>query len=261
VIEHEGIDPTAWIDSKAEIGADVSVGPHAVIGAGVRIGDRCRIGASVCLEGPTTLGPDNIVYPMASLGGEPQDLKYGGERTSLVVGARNRIREYVTINRGTSGGGGETSVGDDNLLMVQTHIGHDCRIGSGNVFANAATLAGHVTVGSSATIGAYSGVHQFCRVADHAFIGGYSVVTRDALPWVMTVGNRASAHGVNSVGLKRSGLPAGTVQAIKSCYRALFRSKAPLEEAMAQVEEIHGTVPEVRYFLDFVRASERGVCR
>jgi len=261
VIEYEGIHPTAQIDSAAEIGNAVAVGPHVVIGPEVQIGDHCKIGAGVCIEGPTTLGPENIIYPMASLGGEPQDLKYAGERTSLTIGARNRIREYVTVNRGTAGGGGRTVVGDDNLMMVQTHIGHDCIIDNGIVFANAATLAGHVEVGSHATIGAYSGVHQFCRVADHAFIGGYSVVTRDALPWVLTVGNRATSHGVNSVGLKRSGLPKESIQAIKNCYKTLFRSKMQLEEAIEQVASRDGGVKEVQYFLDFVRSSERGVCR
>ena len=261
MIDQEGIDPSAQIDSAVEIGEQVAIGPNVVIGPEVRIGDRCRIGAGACIEGPTTLGPDNIIYPMASIGGEPQDLKFDGETTSLTLGARNRIREYVTINRGTAGGGGRTVVGDDNLMMVQTHIGHDCQIGSGIVFANAATLAGHVDVGSHATIGAYSGIHQFCRVADHAFIGGYSVVTRDALPWVLTVGNRATSHGVNTVGLKRSGMPKESIQAIKNCYKTLFRSKMQLEEALELVESRDGGVKEVRYFLDFVRSSERGVCR
>ncbi len=255
------IHPTAVVDSVAELGDSVVIGPHAVIGAGVRIGSGCRIGASAVIEGRTVFGRDNIISPMASIGGDPQDLKYAGEETSLTIGSRNRIREFVTINRGTAAGGGETVVGDDNLLMAYAHLGHDCIVGSRSVFANAATLAGHVIVGNDATIGAYSGVHQFCRVADHAFIGGYSVVTRDALPYVLTVGNRASSHGVNSVGLRRSGLPQETVRAIKKCYLTLFRSKLGLDEAMAQVEQAWGDIPEIRYFLEFVRSSERGVCR
>ncbi len=255
------IHPTAVVDSAAELDGSVVVGPHAVIGAGVRIGSGCRIGASAVIEGRTILGRDNIISPMASIGGDPQDLKYDGEETMLTLGSRNRIREFVTINRGTAAGGGKTVVGDDNLLMAYAHFGHDCLVGSRSIFANAATLAGHVDVGNDATIGAYSGVHQFCRVADHAFIGGYSVVTRDALPFVLTVGNRASSHGVNSVGLRRSGLSQETVRAIKSCYITLFRSKLGLDEAIAQVEQASGDIPEIRYFLEFVRSSERGVCR
>jgi UDP-N-acetylglucosamine acyltransferase len=198
---------------------------------------------------------------MAALGGPPQDLKYQGEPTKLVVGARNRIREFVTLNRGTSGGGGVTRLGDENLLMAYAHVAHDCHVGSRTIFANGATLAGHVEVGDDATIGAYSGVHQFCRVARFAFIGGYSVVTQDALPWVLTVGNRAVSHGVNLVGLKRRGYSADVVEAIKRCYMTLFRSRLLLEEAIAQVEKELGHVEEVRYFLDFVRTSKRGVCR
>ena len=255
------IHPTAIVDPAAEIGAGVVIGPHAVIGAGVRIGTGCSIGASAVIKGLTQLGRDNEIHPMVSIGGDPQDLKYAGEETTLTIGSRNRIREFVTINRGTAGGGGKTVVGDDNLLMAYTHFGHDCIIGNRSVFANAATLAGHVEVGDEANVGAYSGVHQFCRVADHAFIGGYSVVTRDAMPWVLTVGNRATSHGVNVVGLRRSGLPRETIRAIKQCYMTLFRSKLGLDEAIEQVQKEHGEIPEIRYFLEFVRSSERGVCR
>jgi UDP-N-acetylglucosamine acyltransferase len=260
-VSSDTIHPTAIVDPAAEIGAGVVIGPHAVIGAGVRIGTGCNIGASVVIQGPTQLGSDNVIHAMASIGGDPQDLKYAGEETTLTIGSRNRIREFVTINRGTAGGGGKTVVGDDNLLMAYAHFGHDCVVGDRSVFANAATLAGHVDVGNDANVGAYSGIHQFCRVADHAFIGGYSVVTRDAMPWVLTVGNRATSHGVNVVGLRRSGLPKETTRAIKQCYMTLFRSKLGLEEAMEQVRKAHGEIPEIRYFLEFVRSTERGVCR
>lgn len=255
------IHDTAIVDPGADLGADVEVGPYCSVGPDVRIGDRCRLVSHVVVEGPTTLGPDNEVSPFASLGGAPQDLKYDGEPTRLTVGARNRIREYVTLNRGTVGGGAETVIGDDNLLMAQTHVAHDCRVGSRIVFANAATLAGHVEVGDDAIVGAYSGVHQFCRIARHAFIGGYSVVTQDALPWVITVGNRAETHGVNLVGMKRKGYPSEVVRAIKTCYTTLFRSKKTLEEAGAEVERDLGHLEEVRYFLEFVRTSKRGVVR
>jgi UDP-N-acetylglucosamine acyltransferase len=255
------IDPRAVVHPGAELGADVFVGPFCVIGAEVEIGDRCRLDAHVVVDGKTTLGPDNTVAPFASLGGPPQDLKYDNEPTRLIVGARNRIKEYVTMSRGTQGGGGVTIVGDDNLFMAAAHVAHDARVGNRIVFANAATLAGHVEVGDDATVGAFSGVHQFCRVARFAFIGGYSVVTQDALPWVITVGNRAVSHGINLIGLKRKGYPAATIEAIKRCYMTLFRSRMLLEEALVKVEADSGEIPEVRYFLEFVRTSKRGVCR
>lgn len=255
------IHATAIVDPSARIGVDVEIGPYCVVGADVEIGDRTRLASHVAVEGPTVLGEENEVAPMAVIGGAPQDLKYAGEPTRLEVGARNRIREYVTLNRGTSGGGGITTIGDENLFMAQAHIAHDCRIGHRSIFANAATLAGHVEVGDDATVGAYSGVHQFCRVANHAFIGGYSVVTQDALPWVVTVGNRATTHGINLIGMQRRGYSPDTIRAVKRCYRTLFRSKRQLEDAIEDVERASGDVPEVRYFLDFVRASERGVVR
>ena len=255
------IDPRAVVDPAARIGRDAEIGPFCVVGPGAVIGDRCRLESHVVVQGGTELGEDNIVSPMASLGGPPQDIKYGGEPTRLVIGRGNRIREFVTMNRGTAGGGGVTRVGDGGLFMAYAHVAHDCRVGNNTIFGNAATLAGHVEVGDEANVGAYSGVHQFCRVARHAFIGGYSVVTRDALPWVTTVGNRAKAYGVNIVGLKRRGYPRETVDAIKRCYALLFRSKLQLEEALGRVESELGHVEEVRYFVEFVRSSKRGVCR
>ncbi len=255
------VDPRAVVHPDARLGRDVSVGPYAVIGPGVVIGDRCRLASHVVIEGPTEIGPDNVISALAVVGGPPQDLKYRDEPTRLTIGARNRIREYVTIHRGTAAGGGETRVGDDSLFMAYTHVAHDCRVGDRTVFGNAATLAGHVEVGDDAQVGAFSGVHQFCRVARHAFIGGYSVVTRDALPWVVTVGNRARSHGLNLVGLERKGYPPETIQALKRCYMTLFRSKLLLEEALGRVAGELGHVAEVRYFVDFVRTSQRGVSR
>jgi UDP-N-acetylglucosamine acyltransferase len=255
------IDPRAVVDPGAELGERVHVGPFSVIGPDVVIGDGCRLESHVVIQGRTEMGPDNIVSPMASIGGRPQDLKYEGEPTELVIGAGNRIREFVTLNRGTRGGGGVTAIGDGSLFMAYTHVAHDCTVGNETIFGNAATLGGHVEIGDHANIGAYSGVHQFCRVARYAFVGGYSVVTQDALPWVMTVGNRAKSYGLNVVGLKRMGYAPETVRAIKQCYETLFRSKMRLEEALPVVEKELGDVPEVRYFLDFVRSSKRGVCR
>jgi UDP-N-acetylglucosamine acyltransferase len=255
------IDPRAVVHEDAQIGADVFVGPFCVVGAGVVLGDRTRLESHVVLDGRLTLGPDCVVAPFASLGGPPQDLKYKGEPTEVVIGARNQIKEYVTINRGTVGGGGVTRLGEANLLMAYCHVAHDCQVGSRNVMANAATLGGHVEVGDDVTIGASTGVHQFSRVASHAFIGGYSTLTQDALPWVITAGDRAASHGINLIGLKRKGYPQETIDAIKRCYMTLFRSKLLLEEAIAKVEAESGSIPEVRYFLDFVTSSKRGVTR
>jgi UDP-N-acetylglucosamine acyltransferase len=257
----KNIDSRAVVDPAARIGSGVYIGPFCVVGSDVTLGDGCRLESHVVIQGPTEMGPDNIVSPMASIGGPAQDLKYKGEASSLVIGAGNRIRECVTINRGTKGGGGVTRIGDNNLFMAYAHIAHDCRVGSRTIFGNAATLGGHVDVGDNATIGAYSGVHQFCRVAAHAFIGGYSVVTQDALPWIQTVGNRAKSYGLNMVGLKRLGYSTEIVEAIKQCYNTLFRSKLKLAEALDKVESELGHVEQVRYFIDFVRGSERGVCR
>lgn len=255
------IDPRAVVHPGAKLGEDVFVGPFCVVGSETEIGDRTRLESHVVVDGRVQMGPDNVVAPFASLGGPPQDLKYAGEPTSVVIGAKNRFCEYVTVSRGTKGGGGVTRIGDQNLFMAYAHIAHDAAVGSRIVFANAATLAGHVEVGDDATVGAFSGVHQFCRIAKHAFIGGYSVVTQDALPFVLTVGNRAVSHGVNIVGLKRKGYPQVTIDGIKRCYMTLFRSKMLLDDAVAKVEAESGSIAEVRYFLEFVRSSKRGVAR
>ena len=203
------IDPTAVVHPAARIGAGTKVEPHAVIGEHVKIGRNCRIGASAVIGGFTEIGDENEIFPMASIGLIPQDLKFGGEQTRVVIGHRNVIREFVTIHRGTAGGGGVTSIGDHNLFMAYTHIAHDCHVGDYTIFANAATLAGHVKVEDHATVGAFSGVHQFCRVGQYAFIGGYSVVTKDALPYAKTVGNRARIYGLNTIGLVRRKFAAG----------------------------------------------------
>jgi UDP-N-acetylglucosamine acyltransferase len=255
------IDSRAVVDPAATIGQNACVGPFCVIGPQVQIGDGCRIESHCVIDGHTELGPENVVGPMASLGGPPQDLKYAGEPTRLLIGAGNNIREYVTMNRGTDGGGGVTRVGDGGLFMAYAHIAHDCLVGDKVIFANAATLAGHVEVGDHASVGAYSGVHQFCRVARHAFIGGYSVVTQDALPWVTTVGNRAKTYGLNMVGIKRLGYTKEAIDAIKRCYTLLVRSKMKLEQALEIAEAELGHYEEARYFIEFVRTSKRGICR
>jgi UDP-N-acetylglucosamine acyltransferase len=253
------VHPTAVVDPGAVVGPGTAIGPYAVIEPDVRLGEGCVIQAHAVVRGPAVLGSGNRVFPFACLGSEPQDLKYRGERTTLVIGDRNIFREGVTVHRGTAGGGGETRLGSDNLLMAGTHVAHDCRVGDHVIFANAATLAGHVTVEDGATIGAFSGVHQFCRVGRHAYIGGYSVLTQDAPPYVLTVGNRAKTYGINVVGLERKAFPPETIQALKRAYRLLFRAHLSLEEALARIRADLASVPEVLILADFVAGSARGV--
>jgi len=255
------VDPRARVDAAAEIGDGARIGPHCIVGPGVSLGPDSVLEASVIVQGPTRIGARCRFAPFSSIGSDPQDLKYGGEETRLVVGDDNTFREFVTVNRGTAGGGGVTRIGKGNFLMAYTHVAHDCLIGDGTILANAATLAGHVTVEDGATVGAFSGVHQFCRVGHEAFIGGYSVVTQDALPFVKTVGNRARAFGINVIGLQRRGYPEATVEALKRAYRILFRSKRPLTDALQLVEEELGAIGEVMEMVRFIRGSERGVIR
>jgi UDP-N-acetylglucosamine acyltransferase len=254
------VDPTAIVHPAARVGAGTTIGPHCTIGREVVIGARCRIGASVVIDGWTEIGDDTSIYPMASIGLAPQDLKYKGERTRLTIGRGNTFREFVTINRGTLGGGGHTSIGDGNLFMAYVHVAHDCKIGNAIIFANGATLGGHVTVEDFATISAYSGVHQFCRVGRHAYIGGYSVVTKDALPFGKSVGNRARIYGLNSIGLARRGFTPDTISQLKRAYRYLLTSKLNTSRALIQIEQDPAlTSPEVRYLVEFIRSSQRGV--
>jgi UDP-N-acetylglucosamine acyltransferase len=255
------VHPTALVDPAAGLGEGTVVEAFTVIGPRVSLGAGCVVGPHAVVEGPARMGARNRVYPFAALGLAPQDLKYRGEDTSLEIGDDNTFREGVTVHRGTAGGGGVTRIGSGNLLMVGTHVAHDCQVGSQVIFANAATLAGHVTVEDGATVGAFSGVHQFCRLGRHAYIGGYSVITQDALPYVLTVGNRARSYGINVIGLERRQFPAATIAALKRAYRILFRSRLGLEEALRRLESEIGGVPEVRALADFIRGSERGVIR
>jgi UDP-N-acetylglucosamine acyltransferase len=252
---------SARVDPSAVLGPGTTVGPYSVIGADVTLGAACVVGPHVVIGGPATFGARNRFYPFSCLGMDPQDLKYRGERTSLEVGDDNAFREGVTVHRGTAGGGGVTRMGSGNLLMAQTHVAHDCRVGGGVIFANAATLAGHVTVEDGATIGAFSGVHQFCRVGEQAYIGGYAVITQDALPFVLTVGNRARSYGINVIGLERKRFAPEAIQALRQVYRVLFRSRLPLHEALGKAETELGAVPEVARLIAFIRGSQRGVIR
>jgi UDP-N-acetylglucosamine acyltransferase len=255
------VHPTAIVDRAASLAADVEIGPYCIIGAGVTIGSGTVVGPHTRIEGPTTIGERNRMSGQSSFGTEPQDLKYQGERTELVIGNENFFREFVTVNRGTVTGRSKTEIGSSSLFMAYSHVAHDSRIGSNVVFANAATLAGHVDIGDFATIGAFSAVHQFCRVGDHAFLGGFTVATQDALPFVKTVGNRpAKTYGINTIGLQRKGFPPETIEALKKAYRILKQSHLKLEEAVARIEaELSSLYPEVRYLVEFIRGtSSRG---
>ena len=254
------VDSTALVAPGAELGAGTVVGPHAVVGEHVRIGRRCRIGASAVVDGWTEIGDETVIFPCASIGLIPQDLKFRGERSRLVIGVHNVFREFVTIHRGTAGGGGVTRIGDHNLFMAYAHVAHDCTIGDHTIFGNGATLGGHVTVEDHVTISALSGVHQFCRVGAHAFVGGFSVVTLDALPYARTVGNRARVYGVNTIGLVRCGFAPDLVAKLKRTYRYLLQSKLNTSQALTQIEQDTTlTCAEVEYLVTFIRSSKRGV--
>jgi UDP-N-acetylglucosamine acyltransferase len=256
------IDPTAVISSDAVLAPDVSVGAYAVIGPHVTIGAGTSVGPHVRIEGPTQIGERNQFIGQASVGTAPQDVKYRGEKTELRIGNDNVFREFVTLNRGTVGGGGITTIGSGNFFMAYSHVAHDCHVGDTTIFANNATLAGHVDVGDFSTIGAFSAVHQFCRVGDHAFIGGGSICTQDVLPFVKTVGNRpAKTYGVNNIGLERKGFTKETIEALQRAYRILTRSKMLMQDALAKIESELGFHSEVRYLVEFVRESKRGVIR
>ena len=256
------IDATAKVHPDAVLGEGTIVDRHAIIGPEVKIGRHCRVGASAVIDGDTQIGDDCEIFPFASVGLIPQDTKYHGEKTRLGVGSGNVFREGVTIHCGTAGGGGVTRIGDDNLLMAYAHVAHDCIVGNKTIFANSGTLAGHVVVEDGATIGAFSAVHQFCRVGREAYIGGYSVVTMDALPYGKTVGSRAMArvYGVNTIGLERRGFPTETIGRLKQAYRHLLQSRLNTSQALERIDsepDLNG--PEVRYLVDFIRTSKRGV--
>ncbi|HXI03131.1 MAG TPA: acyl-ACP--UDP-N-acetylglucosamine O-acyltransferase [Candidatus Saccharimonadales bacterium] len=256
------IHPSASVSDRAVIGPGTEVGAFAVIGDEVTLGADCTVMSHAVLQGPTKAGDGCRFHPFSSVGSDPQDLKYQGERTELVIGSRNVFREFVTVNRGTAGGGGVTRIGDDNLFMAYAHVAHDCHVGSGTIFANAATLAGHVEVEDGATVGAFSAVHQQCRIGRQAFIGGFSVVTRDALPFVKTVGEREiSTFGINAVGLKRRGFSAEAVESLQKAYRILKQSGLNTSQALERIEAEGDASGEVAYLIAFIRGSSRGVIK
>ena len=255
------IHPTAIVHPGARLADDVTVGPYAIIEDNVVIGRGCKVGAHAVIKPFVEMGEDNIIYQFASVGEIPQDLKFGGEETRLVIGSRNRFREFVTLNRATSGGGGVTTIGDDCFFMAYSHVAHDCNIGNNAVIANAVQIGGHVHVGEHAVIGGSCAIHQFCRIGEQSMIGGGSAVVQDVPPFVNATGNRAVLHGLNLVGLRRRGFSDGTVSALKKAYRLIFRSGLTLKDAKARVQAEVEDLPEVRRFVEFIESSERGICR
>jgi UDP-N-acetylglucosamine acyltransferase len=255
------IHATALIDPSAKIGADVSIGAYSIVGAGVEIGDRSWIGPHVVIEGITRIGCDNRIFQFASIGAEPQDKKFHGERSELVIGDRNVIREFTTLNRGTSDGGNATRIGDDNWIMAYVHIAHDCQVGNQVVFANNATLAGHVEVGDYVILGGFTGIHQFCKIGAHAFAGMGSLINADVPPFVIVAGNYAKPRGINSEGLKRRGFDATRIAAIKRAYRTVYVAGTPLAAAREKLAEQAQDNADVADLLGFIERSERSLVR
>ena len=255
------IHPTAVVSPKARVGYDCLVGPYCIIGDEVVLGDNVRLESHCVVDGRTSIGDETHVFPFVSIGLASQDLKYKGEPSETRIGARNKIREFVTIHRGTAGGGMITRIGDDCLIMAQAHIAHDCLIGDGVIMANAATLAGHVVVEDRANIGAYSGIHQFCRVGKEAYVGGYSVVVKDALPFALTVGNHAKCYGLNITGMKRRGYARATIDSLHHAFHLLLSAKLNTSQAVERIKNEITDSPEVAYVLSFIEQSDRGVTK
>jgi UDP-N-acetylglucosamine acyltransferase len=255
------IHPTAIVAPEAELGADVRVGPYAVIGPQVRIGPGTTVGPHAVVEGRTTIGARNQIFQFAAIGAVPQDLKYHGEPSELHIGDDNRIREFCTLQPGTEGGGMVTRVGDGNLLMNYSHVAHDCLIGDHNVVANGTQLGGHVIIESRVVVGALCGIHQFARLGESCLIGAGSMVSQDVPPFCNATGDRATLHGLNTLGLKRRGLSDETIAALKRAYRIMFQAGLRVAGAAARIRHQLAGIPEVERFVTFVEQSQRGVCR
>ena len=253
------IHQTAIVAPEAELGADCYIGPFCTVGEEVRLGEGVRLDSHVVVGRRTSIGRGTHIFPFASVGLAPQDLKYGGEETATKIGEENQIREFVTIHRGTAGGGGLTRIGDRNLLMAQAHVAHDCQVGNDVIMANAATLAGHVEIADRANVGAYSGVHQFCRVGREAFVGGYSVVVKDAPPFAIIQGNHAKCFGLNRVGMRRRGYAKEVIENLNHAYRLLLSSKLNTTQALERIREEISGCEEVDLLVEFIETSKRGV--
>jgi UDP-N-acetylglucosamine acyltransferase len=255
------IDSRAVVSPQAQVAPDVDIGPFSVIGADVSIDSGTWVGPHAVINGPTRIGKNNKIFQFASVGEAPQDKKYNGEKTWLEIGDRNTFREFCTVNRGTALGNGVTRIGNDNLLMSYSHVGHDCTLGDNIVMANVATLGGHVEIGDCANLGGLSAVHQYTKIGAYCFIANNAAVTRDVPPYVMAVGQPADPHSINSVGLQRRGFTPEQIQNIRRAYRVLYRSQLKLEAALQKLEEAAASQPEIRIFVDFIRRSSRSIVR
>jgi len=254
--------PTAIIHPRAQLACSVAVGPYTVIEEGVELGDDCEVMSHVVLGGPTRMGKRNRIFPWASVGLEPQDTKFRGEPTRLEVGDDNIFREFVTVHRGTAGGGGVTKIGSHNLLMAYVHIAHDCILGNHVIMANGASLAGHVEIGDHAMVGAFCGIHQFCRIGAASFLGSYTVVNKDVLPYSKTSAERPmSVYGANRVGLERRGIPKEDIDELQAAFRLLSRSKLNTTQALEAIEARGVKSEHVRALVEFIKTSERGVAK
>jgi len=257
-----GVDPRAVVSSRARLGQGVCIGPYAVVGGDVEMGDGCVVHGHAAVEGPSQFGRENQFYPFCCVGSDPQDRKYRGEPTRLEAGDRNVFREYVTVNRGTSGGHGVTRIGSDNLILAYAHIAHDCVIGSHTLFVNGATLAGHVTVEDHATVGAFCPVHQFCRIGRYAYVAASTVITQDVLPYSKTVAPRETrCYGVNTIGLEREGFSKERIAAIERAFRLLLRSRMNTTQAVERMRAELGASEDVGVLLRFIESAERGIAK
>ena len=255
------IHETAIVAQGAQIGEGCHIGAFCNIGSEVVLGSGVQLDSHVVIDGRTSIGDETHVFPFVSIGLAPQDLKYGGEPTSTEVGKRNHIREFVTIHRGTMGGGGVTRIGDGNLLMAQSHVAHDCQLGSEIIMANAATLAGHVEIADRASVGAYSGVHQFCRIGYEAFVGGYSVVVKDAMPFAIIQGNHAKCYGMNKLGMKRRGYSKDTIAKLNHAFHLLLSARLNTSQAVERIKSEIADCKEVDLLTAFIESSKRGVVK
>jgi len=255
------VHATAQIAEGVKLGADVEIGAYSVIAADVEIGDGSVLGPHVVVNGPTRIGRGNHIHAFASIGGDPQDKKFEGERSELLIGDRNRIREFVTINRGTGQGGGATRIGNDNWIMAYVHIAHDCQVGNHTVFSNNATLAGHVVIGDHVILSGFSGVHQFCRIGEHAFIGMGCLVNGDVPPFVIMANEYGRPRGVNTEGLKRRGFSSERIAGIRRAYKALYMSGLQLSEAREELGRIAAESPDVATMIEFLEQAQRPIVR
>jgi UDP-N-acetylglucosamine acyltransferase len=255
------IHKTAPVDREADLDSDVEIGPYSVIGAGVKIGKETKVASHVVIEGRTSLGQGNVIYQFATIGSKPQDLKFKGEPSELIIGSHNTIREYVSLNPGTLGGGMVTRVGDHNLMMMHCHIAHDCLLGSRNIIANGATLGGHVVVEDYVIVGGLVGIHQFTRIGSGAILGAGSMVSKDVPPFCNATGDRARLRGLNLEGLKRRGFTKNAIDALKKAYRIIFQSKLKTKDALEKVRRELSPSAEIDMLLNFIANSQRGICR